>query len=105
MCLIHSNSTVRSHCIYNIYRSGSFQPPIFHPNVYKDGRVCLSIIGENWRPNITLRAILVGIQELLDTPNRYSPANSEANQLLVKRPEEYKKRVLQEAQRFAKSLD
>lgn len=29
----------------------SFDPPLFHPNVYPDGKICLSIINENgdWR--------------------------------------------------------
>ncbi|KAK6604771.1 sumo-conjugating enzyme [Botrytis cinerea] len=47
-----------------------FTPPLFHPNVYPSGTVCLSILNEEegWKPAITIKQILLGIQELLDTP-------------------------------------
>lgn len=36
----------------------------FHPNIYPSGTVCLSILNEDegWRPSITVKQILVGIQ-------------------------------------------
>ena len=44
-----------------------FDPPLFHPNVYPSGTVCLSILDEekDWRPAITIKQILLGIQHLL----------------------------------------
>ncbi|KAJ1972357.1 SUMO conjugating enzyme Hus5 [Dimargaris xerosporica] len=76
-----------------------FTPPLFHPNVYPSGTVCLSIVNENegWRPGITIKQILLGIQELLDNPNPLSPAQSEAYGLFKKNPAVYRKRVLQQA--------
>lgn len=57
----------------------SFVPPIPHMNVFPTGTVCLSILHENepggWKPSITIRQILLGIQGLLDTPNPESPAH------------------------------
>jgi ubiquitin-protein ligase len=38
---------------------------------------------EDWRPAITIKQMLIGIQDLLDTPNPNSPAQSEAYQLFV----------------------
>lgn len=37
--------------------AGKFEPPIFHPNVYPSGTVCLSILEEekDWRPAITIK--------------------------------------------------
>uniref|UniRef100_A0A8C0KSS1 UBC core domain-containing protein n=1 Tax=Canis lupus dingo TaxID=286419 RepID=A0A8C0KSS1_CANLU len=34
-----------------------FEPPLFHPNVYPSGTVCLSILEEDkdWRPAITIQ--------------------------------------------------
>ena len=34
-----------------------FDPPLFHPNVYPSGTVCLSILDEDkdWRPAITIK--------------------------------------------------
>ncbi|XP_034448706.1 SUMO-conjugating enzyme UBC9-B-like isoform X2 [Hippoglossus hippoglossus] len=36
-----------------------FEPPIFHPNVYPSGTVCLSILEEDkdWRPAITIKQV------------------------------------------------
>jgi ubiquitin-conjugating enzyme E2 I len=48
-------------------------PP--HPNVYPSGTVCLSILSDGWKPSITVKQILLGVQDLLTNPNLKSPAN------------------------------
>jgi ubiquitin-conjugating enzyme E2 I len=80
-----------------------FDPVIFHPNVYPSGTICLSILDEakDWRPAITLRQILLGIQDLLDNPNNNDPAQSEASLMLRDNPEAYNKRILEQAKKFA----
>ncbi|RLV91738.1 hypothetical protein DV515_00013995 [Chloebia gouldiae] len=108
-----------------------FEPPLFHPNVYPSGTVCLSILEEDkdWRPAITIKQILLGIQELLNEPNIQDPAQAEAytiycskddnlkpyevRQLLVncsphfvllsQNRVEYEKRVRAQAKKFAPS--
>lgn len=72
-----------------------FTPPLFHPNVYPSGTVCLSILNEEeaWKPAITVTQILLGIQELLNDPNPESPAQAEAYQLFKRDTEEYVRRV------------
>jgi ubiquitin-conjugating enzyme E2 I len=78
-----------------------FEPPLFHPNVYPSGfinywlwlfgfiwpfnvwypgTVCLSLLDEekDWRPAITIKQILLGIQDLLNDPNIKDPAQAEA---------------------------
>lgn len=57
-----------------------FDPPIFHPNVYPSGTVCLSLLDEDkdWRPQVSIKEILVGIQALLSEPNIRDPAQAEA---------------------------
>lgn len=74
----------------------------FHPNIYPSGTVCLSILNEDegWRPSITVKQILMGIQDLLDNPNPMSPAQSDAFVMYQQRREEYKKRVRQEAAKY-----
>mmetsp|Transcript_12141 Transcript_12141/g.36073 ORF Transcript_12141/g.36073 Transcript_12141/m.36073 type:complete len:163 (-) Transcript_12141:42-530(-) len=78
-----------------------FVPPLFHPNVYPSGTICLSILNEeeDWRPAITIKQMLLGIQDLLDTPNPNSPAQSDAYQLFVTDKAAYSRRVRQEAQK------
>ena len=60
--------------------TGKFDPPLFHPNVYPSGTVCLSLLDEDkdWRPAVTIKQILLGIQDLLNDPNIRDPAQAEA---------------------------
>lgn len=76
-------------------RSGKFVPPLFHPNVYPSGTVCLSILNEEegWKPAITIKQILLGIQDLLNDPNPDSPAQAEAYNLFKKDRQAYEKKV------------
>ena len=78
-------------------------PPLFHPNVYPSGTICLSILNEEegWRPAITIQQILIGIQDLLDEPNPDSPAQSEAYQLFIHDKPRYVARIRQEARKNA----
>jgi hypothetical protein len=78
---------------------GKFVPPLFHPNVYPSGTICLSILNEEegWRPAITLKQVLIGIQDLLDDPNPNSPALTDAYHLYMHDKTRYKQRVRQEA--------
>ena len=63
-----------------------FSPVIFHPNIYPSGTVCLSIVNENedWKPAITLKQVLLGIQDLLNNPNPLSPAQKDAIMMFKK---------------------
>lgn len=75
--------------------AGKFNPPLFHPNVYPSGTVCLSILNEEegWKPAITVKQIALGVQDLLDNPNPESPAQAEAYNLFKKDRTEYERRV------------
>ncbi|KEI38888.1 uncharacterized protein L969DRAFT_95055 [Mixia osmundae IAM 14324] len=76
-----------------------FVPPLFHPNVYPSGTICLSILSEDkgWKPSITVKQILLGIQDLLDTPNPDDPAQADAYYLFKKDKAAYEKRIKQQA--------
>ena len=38
-----------------------FEPPLFHPNVYPSGTVCLSLLDEekDWKPAVTIKQVCV----------------------------------------------
>lgn len=67
--------------------------------MYPSGTICLSILNEEegWRPAITLKQVLIGVQDLLDDPNPSSPAQSEAYNLFINNKAEYRRRVRVEA--------
>lgn len=75
----------------------------YHPNVYPSGTICLSILNEeqDWRPAITLKQIVIGIQELLDNPNPESPAQEPAWKAFSKDKVTYEKKVKEQAKRYA----
>lgn len=79
-----------------------FEPGFFHPNIFPSGSVCLSLLDEDkdWRPAITIKQLLLGIQDLLSDPNPKSPAQAEAYQLFVNNREEYERRVVQQAAKY-----
>eukprot|EP01035_Chromulina_nebulosa_P018406 gene18406-24108_t len=76
-----------------------FVPPLFHPNIYPSGTVCLSLLKEEegWRPAINIKQLLIAIQDLLTHPNPNSPAQREAYELYTKDRNEYNRRVKQQA--------
>ena len=78
----------------------------WHPNVYKDGRVCMSAIhppgedqmsgetaAERWLPTRTIASVMMSFVSMLSDPNFSSPANVDASVEWKDHPEEYKKRV------------
>lgn len=76
-----------------------FTPPLFHPNVFPSGTVCLSILDEekSWKPAITIKQILLGIQDLLDDPNVNDPAQSDAYAMFKNDKVAYERRIRQQA--------
>ena len=80
----------------------AFTPPLFHPNVYPSGTVCLSILSEDkdWKPSLTVKQLLLGIQDLLNEPNINDPAQEEPFKLYRSNRTEYSRRVRQQAQQF-----
>ncbi|RKO96312.1 hypothetical protein CXG81DRAFT_13405 [Caulochytrium protostelioides] len=80
-----------------------FSPPLYHPNVYPSGTVCLSILNDeqDWKPAITIKQILLGIQELLNDPNPDSPAQAEAYTAFRKDRAAYEAAVRQQAKAMA----
>ena len=67
--------------------------------------MCLSIINYDssgtWNPDIAIKQILIGVQELLDTPNQLDPAQQYAYDLLRKDPAGYKRRVKEERNKYS----
>ncbi|CEH15753.1 ubiquitin-conjugating enzyme [Ceraceosorus bombacis] len=85
-----------------------FDPPIFHPNVYPDGTVCISILhaagedpnmyessSERWSPIQSTEKILLSVLSMLAEPNIESGANIDACKLLREDPKAYDEKIRQ----------
>lgn len=72
--------------------SVKFLTKMWHPNVYENGDVCISILhppiddphsgelpSERWNPTQNVRTVLLSIISLLNEPNTFSPANVDAS--------------------------
>uniref|UniRef100_A0A182S069 SUMO-conjugating enzyme UBC9 n=1 Tax=Anopheles funestus TaxID=62324 RepID=A0A182S069_ANOFN len=76
-----------------------FVTPLFHPNVYPSGLVCLSLLDpeKDWHPELSIKCILLGIQHLLNEPNIEDPAQEEAYRIYSENREEYELHVRAQA--------
>ena len=85
-----------------------FTCPMFHPNIFKNGNVCISILhppGDDplhyetasirWSPVQSVETILLSVVSMLSEPNDESPANTDAAKLWRSNKEEYARQVKQ----------
>jgi ubiquitin-conjugating enzyme E2 G1 len=87
----------------------TFTSEMWHPNVYQDGKVCISILhppgedefnaqesaDERWRPILGVEQILVSVISMLSDPNDESPANLDAAVMWRNDRAAFKKKVRQ----------
>lgn len=94
-----------------------FERPLWHPNVYPDGKLCISILhtpgedamsgemaGERWSPVQRVESVLISVLSLLDDAECSSPANVDAGVQLRKDPEGYKKRVQEDREKSKQDI-
>ena len=82
-----------------------FITPLFHPNIYTNGKVCISILHEGvdqfnyesvadrWKPIHGITSILMSIVLMLAEPNLESPANVDASKMYRDNYEKFKRIV------------
>eukprot|EP00536_Pseudo-nitzschia_multiseries_P010201 jgi/Psemu1/307135/fgenesh1_kg.305_\ len=54
---------------------------IYHPNIDLQGKVCLNILREDWRPVLDINSVIYGLIYLFYEPNPDDPLNHEAADL------------------------
>jgi len=83
-----------------------FLTDIWHPNIEKDGKVCISILhepgddrfgyekaSERWLPIHTVETILISVISMLADPNDESPANVDAAKEWRENYQEFRRKV------------
>ena len=84
-----------------------FKSEMWHPNVFPDGKVCISILHppgvdnlneletaeERWRPILGVESIIISVISMLSDPNDFSPANIDAAVMWRNDKVAFKKRV------------
>ncbi|OMH81947.1 Ubiquitin-conjugating enzyme E2-18 kDa [Zancudomyces culisetae] len=83
-----------------------FTCKMFHPNVYENGEVCISILhppgedpnmyessSERWSPVQSVEKILLSVLSMIAEPNDESGANVDASKIFRENREEYNRIV------------
>ncbi|KAI9807303.1 MAG: hypothetical protein M1833_000046 [Piccolia ochrophora] len=94
-----------------------FLRPIFHPNIYADGKLCISILhapgddemsgelaAERWSPAQRVESVLISILSLLDDAEVSSPANVDAGVMLRNKPLEFKQKVKEDVENSKRDI-
>merc|ERR1712100_80986 len=89
--------------------------PMWHPNIYEDGRLCISILhppgddamsgelaSERWNPTQSVTTVLLSVISMLSEPNISSPANVDASVMYRNNREEYNSIVLRQVEESKK---
>ena len=72
---------------------GYFITPIFHPNVSKNGEICVNTLKKDWKADCKLSHILMVVRCLLIEPNPESALNEEAGRMFMEDYEAYAQRA------------
>lgn len=102
----------------NLPPSFIFTTPMWHPNVYKDGRVCISILHTadeavvdpgildcSWTAVQSVRTICISILSMLNEPNIDSPANVDASVQYRDKRNEYEMYVKNLLEKYAEKIN
>lgn len=66
---------------------------IYHPNITTDGKVCLNILREDWKPVLDINSVIYGLIYLFYEPNPDDPLNHEAAELFRKDKTQFERLV------------
>ena len=66
---------------------------IYHPNINWEGRVCLNILREDWKPVLDINAVIYGLIFLFHEPNANDPLNHDAAEELRDDPDAFRRHV------------
>ena len=90
---------------------------MWHPNVYPDGRLCISILhapgddamsgesaGERWSPAQRVESVLISILSLLDDPEISSPANVDASVMFRDHRDKFEQRVREDVEKSREAI-
>ncbi|RWS16505.1 ubiquitin-conjugating enzyme E2 S-like protein [Dinothrombium tinctorium] len=70
-----------------------FITKLFHPNVSRNGEICVNTLKKDWNSDLGIKHVLLTIKCLLIVPNPESALNEEAGKLLLEHYDDYCQRA------------